>query len=323
MNLSNILILTPANKIPEWREIIRKTMASGKNVIWVGDTETTGTEPKGDRNNKDLKDRLLEVAMMAFEGVGTSITKPLLDSEGNQIFFHEYVNPFIEDERVLTRYNSIRDIPYSAYRIHGIDKQFLEGKAGLKDSNLVETDFRLPTPARTFYEIKPALEWLTCADLCNELKGRACFLAHNCKFDAEFMDCEFIKCEFMHDGNSAFASFESYFMLIDSLALIKEMYSRSEIGAVLKHHIAAKLAVKEKEGNRVPIGHSLEFLRYFYEADEIKRDVHGALIDTVILAEVYKQMVNDDRYKQLPMIKNQIRAPLEMQPIDENGLIVL
>lgn len=323
MNFSNALILTPSEKLQEWREIIRQTMASGKNVIWVGDTETTGTEPKGDRNNKDLKDRLLEVAMMAFEGEGTSITKPLLDSEGKQIYFHEYVNPFIEEQRILDRYNSIREIPYAAYRVHGIDVPFLEGKAGLKDSNLNETDFRLPKPAKTFYEIKPALEWLTCADLCNELKGRACFLAHNCPFDAEFMDCEFIKCELVHDGNSAHASFESYFTLIDSLVLIREMYTRNEIGAAIKPNTQLKLTKKEEEGSRVPIGHSLEFLRYFYEADEIERDVHGALIDTVILAEVYKRMVDDERYKQLPMIKNMIRAPLERQPIDENGLIVL
>ena len=324
MNFDNVLLLTPSKKINEWRGIVRNTLANGKNVIWVGDTETTGTEPKGDRANRDLKDRLLEIAMIAYIGTGTVIECPLIDSEGEQIFFHEYVNPFIEDPKILDRYNSIREIPYGAFRVHGIDVGFLEGKSGLKDSFNQESDFKLSKPAKTFSDIKPALEWLTCTDLSNILDGRSCLLAHNCAFDATFLDCEWIKTELLHDNNTEFACFESYFSLIDSLTIIKEMYSRTEIGTELslKPIIFEKFKIATAQ-KRIPIGHGLEFLRYFYGVDNISRDVHGALVDSLILAEVYKKMSVDPKYQNFPVIKNKTKTALFVNKIDETGLISL
>ncbi|ELP5898507.1 hypothetical protein QTV49_000381 [Vibrio vulnificus] len=323
MHLTDTLILTPANKIEHWRDIIRSVLQSGKNVIWVGDTETTGTEPKGDRANKDIRDRVLEIALLAYVGNGTIIEKPLLDDEGLQIFFHEYVNPFKEDTKILERYNSIRYIPNEVLYVHGINESFLNGKTGLLDSKLNETDFKLPKPAKTFSEIKPALEYLSCVDLCNEVKGRLCLLAHNAPFDIEFLDCEYNKTEYLHEGNTAFAGFESFFTPIDSLQLIKEMYTRDEIRAAVKPHVMKKLQDLESAGTKITIAHNLEFLRYFYEVDDIERDVHGAMIDSVILGEVYKKMTEDNKYKELPVVKNLIRKPIQTKPICEEKLIVL
>lgn len=323
MHLTDTLILTPSHKASKWREIIYHVLESGKNVIWVGDTETTGTEPKGDRANKDIRDRILEIALLAYVGNGTIIERPLLDEDGQQIFFHEYINPFKEDHKILDRYNSIKHVPNEVLYVHGINESFLNGNSGLLDSKLNETNFKLPQPAKTFSEIKPALEYISCVDLCNKVKGRLCLLAHNAMFDIEFLDCEYSKTEFLHEGNTAFSGFESYFMPIDSLQLIREMYSREEIRAAVKPHIMNKLKDLEGAGKKIAIGHNLEFLRYFYEVDDIERNVHGAMIDSVILGEVYKKMTEDPKYKDLAVVKNLIRNPVQTKPICEEKLFTL
>lgn len=318
------LVLTPEGKIDTWRELIKQTLQSGKNVIFVGDTETTGTSPKGDRVNKDLRDRVLEIAFLAYKAEGSILEEPLIDNDGTQIFFHEYINPFLEDQRILERYNSISYIPTEVLYVHGITESFLQGDSGKLDSGLHETNFRLKKTAPTFSDIKPYLERLCCLDLCNELAGRVCFLAHNASFDIEFLDCEWSKVELLHDGNTAPSSFESYFKPIDSLALIKEMYkTRDEIHLSMPPSMVVKLEEMAKEGKKLTVGYGLEFLRYFYEVDAIGRDVHGAMIDSVILAEVYKRMVMDPHYLELPIIKNLRNKPVVSTPVDINGLVVL
>lgn len=323
MNFDKYLVNTPANKIEEWREIIRTTLESGKNVIFVGDTETTGTEPKGDRANKDLRCRMLEVALIAYKADGVILEEPLLDSEGTHIFFHEYVNPFKEDSRILERYNSIPYIPNSVLYVHGITETFLKGETGLLDSALNETDYKLPKPAPTFAQIKPILEHLCCLDMCNELKGRVCLLAHNAPFDVEFLDCEWAKVEFLHEGNTAPSSFESYFKPVDTLTLIKQMYrTRDEVRAATPSDVMEEVEALAEKGQKIAIGWSLEFLRYFYKV-EIPRDVHGAMIDSIILAEVYRRMTEDPRYLKLPIVKDFKSTPIAISEIDETGLINL
>ncbi|MDK9793879.1 hypothetical protein [Vibrio sp. D431a] len=273
-----------------WAQVVRKALESGIEIFIVGDTETTGKHELGDKNNFGKKDRILEIGFLFYTSDESGLLKPLSDHLGNHIRFHEYINPFIEDANTLDRYNSIKEIPNEVIRIHGIDIDFLKGNCGLLDSWGKRTNFKLNKSAPTFTQIKPYLEMLmNCNDLVT-LKGRINFIAHNALFDARFMSAEWIKTEQFDEKSSFPSSFESYVWVIDSLALMRSLYSRADI-----------ISAGEKKGCKMKAGFSLDYLKEFYSINQ-DRDMHGALVDSKILADVYNSIVMDERYSNSPAV---------------------
>ncbi len=292
----NTLLITPQKKIPQWRDEVLRKLREGLDIFIVGDTETTGTKELGDSKNFGKKDRVLEIGFL-FYIIENHVLKPLLDGDGEQIFFHEYINPFKEPKHVLERYNSIDYIPQEVIDfVHGIDEDFLEGKAGLvTNSGASRTDFVLPSPARTFAEIKPFLEQLMVLDksMDNTVKGKLRFVAHNALFDVQFMNAEWKRAEMLEEKREYPSFFEGFIKTLDTMALFQRMYTRAELKDIAANRVFSKAA-----------GYSLDFIQEFYEITH-DRDMHGALLDSKILAKVYSAIINDEKYLRSPLVSRE------------------
>ncbi|ELP6119087.1 hypothetical protein QTV43_000200 [Vibrio vulnificus] len=312
------LNLTPECKIQEWSKIIFEILKSGRHVCLVGDTETTGKYPYGNKNDRDIKDRLLEVGFIAYHyEPSKGIKEPIKDSDGNIIFLHEYVNPFREDPTILSKYNSIRNIPMETVYIHGITEDFLNCKSGLYDSNMNKTNYSLSRPAPTFSVVKGYIEELLSLRMFDQFVGRIFFCAHNASFDMGFMDAEWGKTELFDEEHMAISTFESHVAVLCTLELSKQIYpSRDLLSKLIKPERQQAIDKANEESTQrlfalrnrgfkdyfakpIKSGNSLEFLRYYYGLHEMERDMHGALIDSVVLAAVYNAMLNDPMYIKL------------------------
>ncbi len=163
----------------------------------VFDTETTGFSPvEGDR--------IVEIGCIeVIDRIKT----------GNN--FHVYLNPE-------------RDMPESAFKVHGLSSEFLSDKPLFKDI---------------------AAQFLTYID-------GAELIAHNAKFDMQFLDAEYQKL-----GDSPLST---RFVVIDTLAIAKDL----------------------RPGQR----NSLDALCRAYDIDNTQRTLHGALLDAELLTEVYLAM---------------------------------
>lgn len=310
--MSNVLNITPENKIEEWSEVISELLTKGEDVYIVGDTETTGTNELGDKKNFGKKDRILEIGFLFFKSCKDEILKPLVDMSGSQIFFHEYVNPFKEDHVVLERYNSIDFIPDEVIKfVHGIDMDFLNKKSGLVMKNGKRGNFVLEKPAPTFGQVKPYIEKLLNTDNLINLKGKIHFIAHNALFDVQFMNAEWKKTEMYEEKRQFPAFFESYIHTIDTQLIAQSLYTRDE----LKEHSV-------KNGLENAGSFKLDFLQEFYGV-VAEREMHGALLDSKILADVYRAMILDSRYQKSPVISRMKLGNSEITRKTRNNLISL
>lgn len=287
----NTIPTTPKNKLEEWRSILLNNLQSGVNVYIVGDTETTGKEPTGDKKNFGLRDRIIEIGLLFYTKNENGTLDPIEDSQGQHIYLHEYVNPFREHDGLLDRYNSTREIPtFLTLTIHGIDLDFLNAKKGIvKNGNLYSRgDLKLPEPAGEFAKVKPIIENLMAIDAANTWKASYHFIAHNAQFDVKFLDCEWRKTEAFEEKQTVPSFWESYVKTIDTLELAKSIYKLNELKdiALLRGH-------KQKPSFK------LDYLQEFYEV-EIERNLHGALVDSKILAAVYNNMMLDPKYRERP-----------------------
>ncbi|WP_210498632.1 hypothetical protein [Vibrio crassostreae] len=308
----NTLNITPENKIDNWANVIRTKLESGDNLLIIGDTETTGTHELGDKKNFGRKDRILEIGFLFYEECEKDVVKPLLDMEGQQIFFHEYINPHEEDPITLERYNSIMEIPDEVIKfVHGIDHEFLKGKAGLVKKGGGRDSFILPQPAPTFEEVKPYLEDLLCVDDLVTFKGKLKFIAHNALFDVQFMNAEWKKTEMYEEKRQFPAFFESYIETVDTLKIASQMYTRAELKEI-----------GSQRGLKASGGFSLDFLQEFYEI-EAARDMHGALLDSEILAMVYKALVTDERYQTSSVISKTKQPTNKIERKTRSNLVAI
>ena len=163
----------------------------------VLDTETTGFEP-------DQGDRIVEIgAVEIFNHVPTGKT------------FHEYINPQ-------------RDMPTSAFEVHGLSEEFLSNKP-------------------TFDKI--AQKFL-------DFVGDAKLVIHNAAFDMKFLNAElgWLKLPQLPMDQA-----------IDTLAIARRKFPGSPA--------------------------SLDALCRRFGIDNSARTLHGALLDSEILAEVYLELV--------------------------------
>lgn len=274
----------------KWSKLIHDLLSVGTDIYIVGDTETTGKNELGNKKNFGRKDRVLEIGFLFCTVRENGTLSAIIDDNGEHVRFHEYINPFAEPKSDLERYNSIMDIPQEVIDIHGIDQGFLNGESGLLNSHGQRSGYKLKVAAPTFSKVKPYLEMLLNTDNLIGLNGRVHFIAHNALFDAQFMSAEWIKSEVFDERNSVPASFESYVNVIDSLELMKSLYSRSEL-----------VAEASSRGITSKIGYSLDSLREFYNI-ATPRDMHGALIDSQILMSVYNSIIVDKRYQESTMV---------------------
>lgn len=288
-----------SSKILENALSILKELKMGNEVYTFFDTETTGTEPYGDKNDDMKKDRLIEFGAVSYvfkEGV----LSPLVNDSGEQVFFHEYINPFAENDNELFIYNSKREMGDS-FKVHGISKKFLEGKDSL-------AGFTLKQPAKPFTYIRDyvelymltnnALNFIIENEFIEDFDYSSLashnFVAHNAAFDKKVMNAEFEKDDRFNKKSSYLSDFEGNVRVIDSLLLAREVIPKSVI-------VESGVNYKEKDafGNDKKPGYSLDYIQYYYDI-KADRELHGALVDSKILAEVYKSLISDSGYRNAP-----------------------
>lgn len=163
----------------------------------VFDTETTGFDP-------DTGDRIVELgALELVNHVATGAT------------FHEYINPE-------------RDMPQSAFEVHGLSEEFLSDKALFADI----------------------------ADRFLTFIGDAPLIAHNASFDMKFINAELKRAsrEPLPLGRA-----------IDTLLIARKKYPGAPA--------------------------SLDALCRRFNVDTSGRTLHGALLDSQLLAEVYLELI--------------------------------
>lgn len=171
---------------------------------------------------------------------------------------------------------------------------------------LRRTEFMLSSPAPTFGEIKPILEDLLSLDKLIDLKGKLHFVAHNAMFDVRFLNEEWKRVERLEEGYDNVTCFEAYFNTIDTLALMHQMYT----GAELQHASSAK--------GLSGITYSLDSLQTFYDITA-DRDMHGALIDSKILSQVYSCMLEDPAYTTSKLaVSKKLGTPVVRKPSHRN-----
>ena len=101
--------------------------------------------------------------------IGASVTvlneengqcEPLKDNSGDIIRFHEYLNIWAEDKNQLKKINSMTEIAYGAYLVHGISERFCNGEVVLgHDLKSINSDFKLNKPAPTMQQaIEPFMK---------------------------------------------------------------------------------------------------------------------------------------------------------------------
>ncbi len=163
----------------------------------VFDTETTGFDP-------DSGDRIVEIG--ALELVNHVVT-------GKS--FHEYLNPE-------------RDMPQSAFEVHGLSAEFLADKSLFADV----------------------------ADEFLKFIGDAPLIAHNASFDMKFINAELRK---------ANREVLPLARAIDSLLIARKKYPGAPA--------------------------SLDALCRRFNVDSSGRTLHGALLDSQLLAEVYLELI--------------------------------
>lgn len=189
----------------------------------IFDTETTGLDPK-------TGDRLVEIGCVE-----------MLNLIPTGATFQTYLDPE-------------RDMPEGAFKVHGLSRQFLQGK---------------PLFAAVVDEFLAFI-------------GDARLVAHNAEFDMRFVNAELQK------AGRAVIGMER---VVDTLALARR-----------KHPGAPN---------------SLDSLCARYRIDSSKRsDGHGALVDSLILADVYAELTGG---RQTALVLGQAASGLRMGPVQSAG----
>ena len=175
---NKILNFTPEHKLEEWRDLIQEKVAEGCLVKLYADTETTGFDhgnkgrsaydpvmdqklmlrsalafdvPLADleKEAKDLRgkvDRMIEIAFVACYTNKNGESYPLLDKEGNQVYFHEMIDPYKNSD--IDESKRIDKMPIIPYLVHKTSFDFLQGKE--EHPYLKVT---LPNPAPSTHEV--------------------------------------------------------------------------------------------------------------------------------------------------------------------------
>lgn len=241
---NKVFCLTPEKKLKDWIRIIQEMAASGNTVLLYGDTETTGLEygSKGrppydklmdfkklqaDSFNtgipvKDLEmeakelsgkpDRMIEISFVACFKNKNGEIRPLKDSDGELIFFHEMISPYRDME--VNQSNIINKMPLIPNMIHKTSFDFLKGNEVHPFLN-VQLPYEAPSTRTT---MEALFEFFKYED--DKIFDNIIMLFHNANdFDVPFIDSEISK---MGDDYSN-KTLRDYVKVYDTLSIIKTL----------------------------------------------------------------------------------------------------
>lgn len=235
------LCLTPEDKIDSWFKKIHDMAAQGNIIKLYADTETTGLvywakgragyDPimdkkllgkdaatynipfaKLEKEARELEgkvDRMIEIAFVASYTNKNGETYPLLDDEGNQIYFHEMVSPY-KDIKVEES-KQIKEMPLVPYEVHKTSFDFLRGNEEHPFLNIT-LPHEAPGTTEVLSYIKKLFDYED-----DSLYDNIIMLFHNADgFDVPFINSEMYKTD-LFNGQSL----RDMTQVVDTLTLVK------------------------------------------------------------------------------------------------------
>lgn len=241
---NEILCLTPESKLDSWIKKIHETAAAGNVVKLYADTETTGFEygnrgkptydpvidrkmiakdaaafnlnffdlEKEAKENSGKVDRIIELAFVACYTNKNGETYPLLDDDGEQIYFHEMIDP--NKNTNIPENKRLKKMPMVPYQIHKTSFDFLNGNEVHPFLN-IRLPHSAPSTAEVFSKFKNVFEYEDDIIFDNII-----LLFHNADgFDVPFMNSEIARLPEIFNG----FNLRDHVQVFDSLLLIKKM----------------------------------------------------------------------------------------------------
>lgn len=213
---NKLLNFTPEKKLEEWKNIILEKVNEGCTVKLYADTETTGFEhsnrgrpvydpvvdkkgltrssieygvpehllEKEAKEDKGKIDRMIEIAFVACYTNKNGESFPLMDKEGNQIYFHEMIDPYKESD--IEESKRFKKMPLIPYEVHKTSFEFLRGNEEHPYLKLT-----LPRPAPSTYEVLKEFSNFFVGNK-PENYDKIVLIFHNAdEFDMPFINSEF------------------------------------------------------------------------------------------------------------------------------------
>lgn len=256
MKVGSKAINFPDKKLSDWQESLAEYARQYGAIYAVSDTETTGVLIIDKKTNKF--NRLLEWSIcFAYECNG--FLKPCLDSQGEAIVIDEPINPFVHSSPPKPKQKlSVHTVPPDSTDVHGITDDFLfgndEGEKGRP---------KLEYCAPNFSTVYDCVRSLFSEPVLKSGDIPIILVFHKAKFDIGFLNHE---CETWE-----LPLIESIFGVVDTLKLAEKVFRKAELNG---SYSLDSLYEYGKEKYPELINH-------------IDRPIHSALIDSMILLDVY------------------------------------
>jgi hypothetical protein len=210
------LCLTPENKMKEWAELVYQTARDGNQVKLYADIESTGLnfhnqgrpvyDPLSDQKMlykdieksgatlyqleneaKDLSgkvDRMIEFAFVTCYTNKNGETNLLLDKDGEPVYFHEMINPNIDN--VLIPEKQMKKMPLVPYAIHKTSFEFLNGE---EEHPFLDCKLHKPAPSTKVF-LSSLMEFLKGYEEDQLFDNIYMFFHNGDQFDVPFIDAE-------------------------------------------------------------------------------------------------------------------------------------
>jgi DNA polymerase III epsilon subunit-like protein len=252
----------PIKKLELWRDSLGAYALKYGAIYAVSDTETTGTRIVDSRSG--LLNRLLEWSIcFCYKDTG-GFLHPCLDKDGTPIVIDEPTNPFITKPTPTAKQKrSVIDIDPESIAIHGITLDYLFAKG--EGAPPAGSDYARPLlsgTAPSFSTVMDLFQSILNIDPIRNAEASVFGVFHKADFDISFLNHECECWDIPH--------VESYMGVIDTLALSKKIISPEDINAYTLDAI-----YQFGKDNYPDVVHNVE------------RPIHSALIDSMILVQVY------------------------------------
>lgn len=243
------------NKMLDWQSRLLFYAENFGDIFAVSDTETTGVSIA----TKDGEfNRVLEWALFFCYKNKEGYLEPCLDSKGDFIVVDELMNPFFHRLNKNPREkHSVTSLDDDNVDVHGITVDYL---FGVGESPMGRDKLKvIPGSFKDVFELTQTL----LSEVVYKTDVSVLAVFHNAPFDAGFLSFE---CEL-----AGLSPFESYFGIVDTMELAFKVMNKKRMSLDVLYEWG-----KENQEEHIK---------------DIERPLHTAIIDSMILQQVYNVLL--------------------------------